>query len=205
MAFAALGAAEVLDRDPTNRAAVTLLGETAERIGPIDHAAPWPWPEPRLTYANAAVAEVLIAAGTRLNRPDALADGLHLLGWLLDRETLDGHLSVTPVGGAGPDDRPPRFDQQPIEVAAMADACARARTATRDPRWTSALRLTLDWFTGANDAGTPMWDPVSEGAYDGLTLTGPNQNQGAESTLAWISTAQHAATLPVRSEPVGAG
>ena len=53
-----------------------------------------------------------------------VADGLGLLDWLLDRQTRDGHLSVVPVGGWGPGDTEPAFDQQPIEVAALADACA---------------------------------------------------------------------------------
>ena len=37
-----------------------------------------------------------------------------------------------------------------------------------------------------------MWDPATGGGYDGLTPHGPNLNQGAESTLALISTLQHA-------------
>ena len=36
-----------------------------------------------------------------------------------------------------------------------------------------------------------MWDPVSGGGYDGLRADGPNLNQGAESTLALISTMQY--------------
>ena len=43
-----------------------------------------------------------------------------------------------PVGGAGPDERAPMFDQQPIEAAAMADACARALAVTGDDRWQHA-------------------------------------------------------------------
>ena len=82
--------------------------------------------KPRLTYANATLPEAMIAAGTALDRPELLRRGLELLGWLLARETRQGHLSVTPVGGSGPDDDGPGFDQQPIEVAALADACARA-------------------------------------------------------------------------------
>ena len=39
---------------------------------------------------------------------------------------VDGHLSVTPVGGWATGEPRPGFDQQPIEVAALADACARA-------------------------------------------------------------------------------
>ena len=45
-----------------------------------------------------------------------------------------------------------------------------------------------------------MWDPTTGGGYDGLTPLGPNLNQGAESTLALISTLQHGAP-PKRTSP----
>ena len=37
-----------------------------------------------------------------------------------------------------------------------------------------------------------MFDPATGGGYDGLQADGLNLNQGAESTLAMLSTAQHA-------------
>ena len=64
-----------------------------------DWTSPWPWPEPRLRYANATLPEILLAAGGLLGDADAEAAGLRMLGWLLDVETTDGHLSITPVGG----------------------------------------------------------------------------------------------------------
>ncbi|MEN3273261.1 MAG: hypothetical protein V7636_2022, partial [Actinomycetota bacterium] len=123
MAFAALGAAEILTVDPTHRRARALLGDAAAIIGRSGPDPDWLWPEARLTYANAALPEALIAAGQLLEQPQVLADGLAMLEWLVDRETVDGHLSVTPVGGASKGDASGRFDQQPIEVAALADAC----------------------------------------------------------------------------------
>jgi hypothetical protein len=48
------------------------------------------------------------------------------------------------------------------------------------------------WFTGDNDTGALMHDEDSTGAYDGLQAVGVNLNQGAESTLAFISTMQRA-------------
>ncbi|MEV4130562.1 glycosyltransferase [Dactylosporangium sp. NPDC049742] len=190
MAFAALGAAEILDVRPDHSAARWLLHDAVVTIGamPLDPA--WPWPEPRLTYANAALAETLIAAGGK-----ASADGLTMLAWLLERETHDGHLSCTPVGGGGPNDGPPAFDQQPIEAAAMADACARAMTVSADPRWERGLASAVDWFLGANDNGLPLHDPSTGGGCDGLTASGRNENQGAESTLALLSALQHARRL----------
>ena len=193
MAFAALGAAEVAEYDADHRRSRDLLADAVTVIGPLSPTSDWPWPEPRLSYANAAIPEALIATGHILDRPDVLDDGLTLLRWLLARETVDGHLSPTPVGGVGPGDPPGRFDQQPIEVAAMADACARAHAVTGDDDWVRGVELAVDWFAGANDVGAVMWDTETHGGYDGLTATGPNVNQGAESTLALISTIQHAA------------
>ncbi len=192
MAFAALGAAEVLESDPRHHAARSLLGDVVETIGAPTGERRWPWPEPRLSYANATVAEALLAAGHALRRPDVVGHGCVLLGWLLDRESVDGHLSLTPVGGSGPEDVAPRFDQQPIEAAAMADACARAELVTGDPTWGRGVDLATGWFLGDNDAGAAMWDAETRGGYDGLHATGPNLNQGAESTIALISTLQHA-------------
>jgi hypothetical protein len=191
MAFAALGAAELLAVDPRHSRALQLLADAVVTIGPVSTDRAWPWPEERLSYANAALPEALIGAGRLLARPEVVADGLLLLRWLLDRQIIDGHLSPVPVAGAGRDDRPPAFDQQPIEVAALADACARAESVTGDAQWRSGVDLAIAWFDGNNDVGASMSDPVTGGGFDGLTPHGPNLNQGAESTLALISTMQH--------------
>ena len=192
MAFAALGAAEVSECDHRHLRARDLLADAVTTIGPLSTDKTWPWPEPRLSYANAALPESLIAAGHLLDRPDVLDDGLMLLRWLLEHETADGHLSPTPVGGSGRNDIAPQFDQQPIEVAALADACARAHAVTGDDDWQRGVDLAIDWFAGSNDVAAVMRDTETHGGYDGLTPTGPNLNQGAESTLALISTLQHA-------------
>lgn len=199
MAFSALGAAEVAVIDPGHRGARQVLADTIHDIGPLGTTIGWPWPEARLSYANAVLPEALLAAGAALDRPATVADGLKLLRWLLDRETVDGHLSPTPVGGAGPEDRAPRFDQQPIEVAAMADACDRAAEVTGDSAWRRGTELAVQWFAGNNDGRSMMWDPLTGGGYDGLQPTGPNLNQGTESTLALITTSQHARTQALTS------
>jgi hypothetical protein len=186
-----LGAAEILTVDPDHEAARALLADAAGIVGAPQADAAWPWPEPSLSYANAAPAEVLIAAGHLLNDDQVLADGLALLGWLLDQQTRDGHLSLIPVGGYGPGWTGPGFDQQPIEAAALADACARAFAITGDDRWEAGLASAMAWFLGMNDSGVPLADEGTGGCCDGLQPEGRNENQGAESTLALISTFQH--------------
>ena len=53
------------------------------------------------------------------------------------------------------------------------------------------------WFDGDNDGGLRMWDVATSGGFDGLMDGGVNRNQGAESTLALLSTRQHAALVDV--------
>ena len=111
------------------------------RSAPTGADAAWPWPEARLTYANAALPEALLAAGhlARASRRWSTTAS-RCCGWLLDRETVDGHLS--PTGRRRRRTGRPRaaFDQQPIEVAAMADACARADAVTGDTQLAARRR-----------------------------------------------------------------
>jgi hypothetical protein len=190
MAFAALGAAEVLLPYPSHEPARQLLDAAVATIGPIPAEPRWPWPEPRLSYANAALAEALIAAGSLLPSEHVLADGLRVLGWLVDLQTQRGRLSVVPATGWGPGQGPPAFDQQPIEVAALASACARAHAVTGASRWPAMVRLARDWFLGVNDAGARLADRETGGCGDGLRADGASTNQGGESTLALLSTFQ---------------
>jgi hypothetical protein len=217
MAFATLGAAELLAVNPRHDKALRLMSDFAVLAGRAPLTSAWPWPLPRLTYANAAIPEAMIAAGaalvgapvsarserqrapqSRTKASTLLADGLALLDWLLGIETSAGQLSVTPTGGWGPgEDRAP-FDQQPIEAAALADACARAFVLTGEERWSAGLDRAIRWFHGANDSGVSLVDTTSGGGFDALTPQGRNTNQGAESTLAMIATLQLGSPTPTR-------
>jgi hypothetical protein len=171
------------------------LTAAADRMKPPGTDPAWPWPEERLSYANAVLPDAMIAAGTALDRPTLCSNGLALLDWLLDHETLGDHLSVTPAGGSTRGDVRPAYDQQPIEVSTLADACARAAIVDGDARWTLGLARAAAWFDGDNDAHLAMADPATGGGYDGLMRDRVNLNQGAESTLALLSTQQHARCL----------
>jgi hypothetical protein len=192
MAFAALGAAELLGALPDHAPARALLVDAAAGMPRPTSDAAWPWPEPRLTYGNAVLPEAMLAAGVVLDDATLRQQGLDLLGWLLAHETADGHISVTPAGGGGVGEMGPRFDQQPIEVAALADACARAATVDASTSWPAGVAAAVDWFLGDNDAQAVMWDPATGGGFDGLKAHGVNLNQGTESTLALLTTLQHA-------------
>jgi hypothetical protein len=195
-AFAAIGAAEVLKLRPSSAAARGLLERCLEVL-PLTPVPGWHWPEERLRYANATLPEAMIAAGDALGDIALVGTGLGYLDFLIDAESRDGHLSVTGTAGRGPEERGPFFDQQPIEVAAIADASARAYALRGDPRWFEGVRRAWGWFVGENDVGVPMIEPETGAGFDGLESAGRNENRGAESTLAAVGTAQHARQLGI--------
>lgn len=214
MAFAALGAAEILDSHPGNHPALALLYRAGLAIGAPSTDAAWPWPAPRLSYSNAAIAEAVIVSGHHLEDSRMLRNGLRMLEWLLATETRDGHLSVASPKGWSPGERRPAADQRPAEVAALADACVCAATVTGDDAWLAGVEMSIAWFLGDNDSRTPLLDERTGGCSDGLTSTGRSRNQGAKSTLAMIAVLQQghrmAATRPCAGgdrgdSPPGAG
>ncbi len=188
-AFAALGACAVLAAHPGDASALHLVRHLNGMVlRPADPT--WIWPQSRMRYGNGSIAEAVLSAGAATGDVAAGDYGLLLVRFLLERETSGDHLSVTGTAGRGPDDRAPMFDQQPIEVAAIAEAAARAYELDGDPHWLETIRLAWAWFEGVNDAATAMVDHASGAGYDGLEPGGRNDNRGAESTLAALRTWQ---------------
>jgi hypothetical protein len=203
MAFALPGAAAVLRARPGSEAARRLL-TTGLAVIP-QGTATWGWLEPRLRYGNASLADALLAAGHALDDDQLVTRALRRLDALVVIESRDGHLSVTGPLGRAVTDTAPQFDQQPIEVAAIADAAARAFEITGDPHWSEVVGRARDWFLGDNDTGAMMVDLATGAGFDGLEADGRNENRGAESTLAALSTFQHASAigLPSRTPATG--
>ncbi|MCU0282771.1 MAG: hypothetical protein MUD13_02590 [Candidatus Nanopelagicales bacterium] len=194
MAHAAVGAADALAAAPGDRPLLGLLLEARTALtGSSGVRGMQRWPEPRLTYANALIPEAHLAIGAALGDQAEVRRGLAQLEWLVALQTPAGHLSPVPSRGWAPGEPLPAFDQQPIEVASLAEAAARAHAITGDRSWGDVVVLAAEWFLGRNDVGVPLYDPATGGGCDGLTAVGPNPNQGAESTLAALATLQLAA------------
>jgi glycosyltransferase involved in cell wall biosynthesis len=147
----------------------------------------WPWLENALNYANGKLPHALLLSGQWMQRSDMVDMGLRSLKWLLTIQTEDDHF--VPIGNNGWYERGgtrARFDQQPIEANAMIGACVEAYNITRDKDWINNAAMCFNWFLGHNDLNTPLYDPKTGGCRDGLMADGINQNEGAESTLAWL-------------------
>ena len=116
----------------------------------------------------------------------ARAEGLRLLDWLVAEQTAPrGHFSFTPTHG---------------EAGAMADAAARAFTVTGQADWADVTIRSAGWFTGRNDLGVAMFDDRTGGCFDGLQVDGPNVNQGAESTIVFLTALRRAHEVALPSD-----
>ena len=61
-----------------------------------------------------------------------------------------------------------------------------AYRSTDDATWHEEARIAFEWFLGRNDLGLSLYDSTTGGCCDGLHVDRVNQNQGAESTLAYL-------------------
>jgi glycosyltransferase involved in cell wall biosynthesis len=148
----------------------------------------WPWFEDSLSYANARLSQVLILSGRWADNSRSFEIGLRSLRWLVSvQKAPRGHFR--PVGSAGFYHRggtPAEFDQQPIEAHGTISACLEAYRSTHDSYWHEQARIAFEWFLGRNDLGHSLYDSKTGGCCDGLHIDRVNQNQGAESTLAYL-------------------
>ncbi len=75
---------------------------------------------------------------------------------------------------------------KPVEAQTMISACLEAYTMTGDKQWYIEARRAFEWYLGRNDLNLSVYDPTSGGCRDGLHPDRANENQGAESTLAFL-------------------
>jgi hypothetical protein len=113
---------------------------------------------------------------------------LRSLRWLVSVQVApQGHFR--PIGSAGFHVRGGKradFDQQPIEAHSAISAYLEAYRSTHDPYWHEQASIAFEWFLGRNDLGLSLYDSKTGGCCDGLHVDRVNQNQGAESTLAFL-------------------
>jgi glycosyltransferase involved in cell wall biosynthesis len=190
-AFTLLGIREYLRRLGGDRLAAQIRNTlTARLIDLYDRTATpdWPWFEEILSYDIARLPQALIATGHDDGNARAVEVGLHTLGWLVKIQTApqEHFRAIGCHGFYRKGHERARFDQQPIEAGATVSACLEAYRVTADPRWMNQARSAFEWFLGRNDLGQDLYDPATGGCCDGLQEDRINQNQGAESTLAFL-------------------
>jgi len=150
----------------------------------------WRWHEPMLAYDNARLPEALMACGRVTDNDAMVKTGIDVLEWLRDTQVDPVNGWFTPVGNQGwfpKSGSKAQYDQQPLEAAAMIGACVEAYECTQSQEWTELTSTCFNWYLGKNDQQMQLYDHATGGCRDGLTSDGVNENQGAESTLSYLS------------------
>jgi hypothetical protein len=162
----------------------------------------WDWFEDEMTYDNARLCEVLLRAGDALDDEQAMRLGMRTLRFY-ESVVFENGVFI-PIGNDGwyvRGGKRARYDQQPLEAAAMVDAeLFAASIATKVGENEEAHRRFAEqaagWFHGRNTRGAEM--ALGGGCCDGLEEFRVNPNMGAESTLAYLWSAfafEHAPEL----------
>ena len=206
-AFSLIGIHEYLGRLNGNQVAKDVRAELTGRLMKIfdQVAAPgWSWFEEGLTYDNAKLAHALIVSGRATRQRSVYERGLQALRWLVGVQTSrQGQLR--PIGSNGfyrRNGARAEFDQQPIEAQTTVSACLEAYRATADPWWYGQAQRAFDWFLGGNDLGLELYARQTGGCRDGLHVDRGNENQGAESTLAFLLSQAEMRLIQVRANLV---
>ena len=148
----------------------------------------WRWFEGILTYDNARLAEAMLRAGALLEEERFIGIGLEALRFY-ESVTVENGVFV-PIGNEGWYPRGgvrARFGQQPLEAVAMVDAALVAADISRDPHYYALAELAHKWYVGRNSFSADLVE--DGGCRDGIDDHGVSTNMGAESTLAYLSSA----------------
>jgi len=191
-AFSMLGIVKYLNKYPGDKNARKLNDELANRLINLfkeNSSDDWLWSENVISYENARLPQALLEEGRFTGNDEMKEWGLNSLKWLIDIQTNreTGYLSV--IGNKGwfkKNEDKAKFDQQPVEVAALIDACYEAYLSTEDDFFLNKMNWAFRWFLGQNALEESLYNPKTGGCKDGLLPTGANKNEGAEALVSWL-------------------
>lgn len=205
IAFAVLGAESLLRSDPENELAQAILREGAATLHSLltqTRRPDWPWFETMLAYDNCRLPEALLRAGNMLSDGEMTACGLSTLKWInVQQSATAGHFRPVGSDSFGRErEAPMPFDQQPVEIWAAIDAASAAYDVTGGTVWVAQAKRAYAWFSGANDRGVVVADPLIGTCRDGINPRGLNLNEGAESVLSYQLATCTLRTLLIKAE-----
>jgi hypothetical protein len=146
----------------------------------------WQWFEDNITYDNAVLPWALFAAYSRLGQDRLLRVARKSLSFLDLVTFRDGYFR--PVGCNGwlvRGTEPAQYDEQPLEACTATLAHLAAYEATGDTAMLELAGRSFAWYSGENSRRECLIDSETGGCCDGITPSGLNRNQGAESIVSY--------------------
>jgi hypothetical protein len=190
-AYAMQGLAAFLNRHPNPDARATLLhcAEMNLLAFRMHSDQKWKWFDETVTYDSGRLPLSLLLAFQTTGDSRFRDAGLASLDFLVATcfDAKGAQLSL--VGNKGwfkKGETPAGFDQQPVDAASMVEVCVLASRITGKTEYSQRARTAFEWFLGNNAKQAVLYDSRSGGCRDGLTASGPNQNEGGESTIMYV-------------------
>jgi glycosyltransferase involved in cell wall biosynthesis len=147
----------------------------------------WHWYEALLAYDNAILPLAMLHATSILNEEKIKKVAFDSMNFLVDTTMKNGYLSI--IGNEEwfmKDGERSVFAQQPVDAMGMVLMFRQAYNLTGDKTYLTKLFKSFRWFLGENDLRMSLYNHDTRGCCDGIESYGINQNQGAESTIAYL-------------------
>jgi len=156
-----------------------------------NHEETWEWFEKHLTYDNFRIPQSLFAAYVITKNSEYKDLAEKTLAFLKENNFSGEYGFFDFIGQNGwyiNSKTKAVYDQQPLEASAASDSYIFAHKATGEKKYKDFALCAFEWFLGRNRNKISLLDERTGGIYDGLTPTGVNQNEGAESLVCFLIT-----------------
>ncbi len=148
----------------------------------------WKWFENYMTYGNGILPESMLYAHLVTNKPIYKKVALDSLDFLMSKMFINKNFKVISNNGwLHKGALPKEYGEQPIDVAYTIHTLNSFYDAFGTPEYKHKMKMAFNWFLGKNHLNQIMYNPVSGGGYDGLEKENVNLNQGAESTVCYLT------------------
>jgi hypothetical protein len=152
------------------------------------NSANWRWFEDKLTYANSVLPEALLSSYLVTKKDSTKKIALESMDFLISKMFVgDTFKIISNKGWLKKGAIAHQYGEQPIEACYMMNALDLFYKSFGDPMYKKHLQLAFDWYLGNNHLNHIMYNPITGGCYDGLEKENVNLNQGAESTVCYLS------------------
>ncbi len=150
----------------------------------------WKWFESYLTYANSTLPEALLCAWLATGEESYLEIAKSSFDFLLSKIFKNNNIKVISNKGWLNKGNELQIEncggEQPIDVAYSIMALSKFHAEFKEEGYKDKMRLSFNWFLGANHLQQIIYNPCTGGCYDGLEEHNVNLNQGAESTVSYL-------------------
>jgi len=204
-AYTILGLVNLIEQDHPlgDRGLLEYLADNLYKKLQSEIQTDWYWFEDKLTYDNGRLPQSLMLAGHLLGDSQLLEASERSLSFLLSH-VFEGNVLV-PVGNDGwfhRNSQKARYDQQPIDAATIVEVCATAWRIFQKKEYLNYANLAWEWFHGQNSEQLVLYDTETGGCCDGLGRSSVSNNQGSESSLAFLQAGLALYVLPPTSTQI---